>query len=93
MTRTAAGPAAGVGKNKIDKNFFSGYTDPHKEDPDTGGPAGAVLRALQDGPLDAQQLARTLGCGVFQVQQVLLELELRGSVTRQAGGLYRVYIK
>jgi len=55
---------------------------------DLPGDAQAVLDAVGSSPVDADALARHLDFSAAVVQQLLLELELRGLVERDRAGLY-----
>jgi DNA processing protein len=55
---------------------------------DLPGDARAVLDAVGSSSVDADAVARHLGSSIAVVQRLLLELELRGLVERDAAGLY-----
>lgn len=55
---------------------------------DLPGDARAVLDAVGTGSVDADTVSRHLEISIVLVQRLLLELELRGLVERDAAGLY-----
>jgi DNA processing protein len=59
-----------------------------KPPPDLPGDARAVLDALGPGPVDVDTLGRHVGLCAPALQVILLELELRGLVERDAAGAY-----
>ncbi len=52
------------------------------------GPAGAILRDLEDGPLQMDELIHRLGLSTQQVCEVLLDLELQGLLRQLPGKRY-----
>ena len=59
------------------------------ERPSVGGAADRLLELMGGTPADPDHLAQALGLSVVAVQNLLLELEIEGVVTRDALGRYR----